>query len=467
MEMRLESDSIGECEVPVDAYYGVQTLRAKRNFPITQRSLRREMILSLGEIKMACALTNMDAGVLDNEKASLIVEACKEVMDGVYDEAFIVDPIQGGAGTSTNMNANEVIANIANKLHGDDLGSYAYIHPNDDVNKGQSTNDVYPTAGKLTALKLVKPLIEELSFMIDALDHKSIEFEDVFKMGRTQLQDAVPMRLGQSFHAYEEVLKRDLRRIKEASHEIEIINMGGTAIGTAINADPMYLANITRMLCYVTHEDLKSADDLIDGTQNTDGYVVLSSALKTCAINLSKMCNDLRLLSSGPKTGLGEINLPPMQNGSSIMPGKVNPVIPEVMNQIAFHVAGNDVTIAMASEAGQMELNAFEPVLFDSLFSSLTTMTNGIRTLREHCILGISANKERCADLLEHSVGSVTAICPYVGYKSAATLAKEALKTNTPIRTVLKEHHLFDETQINEILDVHKLTDPIHLVCKY
>ena len=467
METRLESDSIGTLELESNAYYGVQSLRAKQNFGITNRKLRKEMIESLAQIKMAAALCNSDIHTLDSEIANKIVEACEMIIEGKYHDSFIVDPIQGGAGTSTNMNANEVIANIANVLMGGKCGEYNYVHPNDHVNMAQSTNDVYPTAGKLTIIKLIDPCLYELERLVNALQAKSIEFNDVFKMGRTQLQDAVPMRLGQSFKAYSNVIKRDILRIKAVRKTMLTVNMGGTAIGTAINVDPEYLANIDKMLSYVVKEDICKADDLIDATQNLDGFSEVSSALKTCAINLSKMANDLRLLSSGPKAGIGEINLPPKQNGSSIMPGKVNPVIPEVISQIAYNIIGNDVTVTMACEAGQMELNAFEPVLLDNIFESITMLTNGVTTFIDNCIEGITANKDKCQEYLDSSVGTITAVCPYLGYQEAAKLAKEALHSNQSVMVVLKNHHLFDDNQLQEIMKINKMTDPTLLQSKY
>lgn len=467
MIFRVESDSIGYKRIDSDVYYGIQTLRAKENFSITNKRLLKEMIVSLAQIKQASALANLDANTLDAKKAEAIIKACDLIINGKFHDQFIVDPIQGGAGTSTNMNANEVIANVAIEVLNGDLGDYQIIHPNDDVNMAQSTNDVYPTAGKLTVLKLMPKLVSELERLIDALEVKAGEFNHVFKMGRTQLQDAVPMRLGQSFGAYSKVIKRDVERIKTATEAMRIINLGGTAIGTAINVDPVYLANIALMLSYVTKENLRQADDLIDATQNLDGFVGVSGALKNCAINLSKMSNDLRLLSSGPKTGLGEIYLPPKQNGSSIMPGKVNPVIPEVISQIAFNIIGNDMTITMASESGQMELNAFEPVLFDNLFESITTLTAGVTTLIDNCISGISANEERCQQLLDASVGTVTALCPYIGYKKAAELAKESLVKGINIKDLLVDHPILNRNEINVVMNVEKMIDPIHLQSKY
>ncbi len=456
---RIESDSIGSMEVPLDAYYGVQTLRAYQNFRITGYRMHNSFVVSLAVLKKAAAITNMEIGTLDKKKGEAIVSACNEVIDGKFFDSFIVDMIQGGAGTSANMNANEVIANRATELLGGKKGEYL-VHPNDDVNMSQSTNDVFPTAGKLTVLDLLPGLIARLNSLIDALLDKGVEFDDIIKMGRTQLQDAVPIRLGQSFNSYAHLFMRDVERIERASEELSYVNMGGTAIGTAVNANPDYLARIADNISKVGGIRVELASDLIDATQNTDAFVTMSSALKGCAVDLSKVCNDLRLLSSGPRTGLAEINLPAMQNGSSIMPGKVNPVIPEVVSQVAFNVIGNDVTISMASEAGQMELNAFEPVMFYNVFESITTLTHAIDTLVEHCIRGITANRERCADLLEHSVGTVTALCPYIGYKKAAEIAKESIKTGVPLRKLILEKGLMDEEKLKEILDPLKMTYP-------
>lgn len=320
-------------------------------------------------------------------------------------------------GTSANMNINEVIANRAEEILGGKKGAYQLVHPNDHVNMAQSTNDVIPTAGKLTVLDLLKPLTKELDRLAVCLTEKSEEFDDVLKMGRTQLQDAVPMRLGQTFHSYSSMVRRDVERICSISHEMYTLNLGGTAIGSAINVSEIYLHNIVPKLKKVTGYPLKQADDLFDATENLDGFVAISGAVKTCAIDLSKMCNDLRLLSSGPKTGLGEINLPARQNGSSIMPGKINPVIPEVVTQVAFHIVGHDTTITMAAEAGQMELNAFEPVVFYNLFESISTLQEAVSTLIDNCISGITANRERCLSLMESSAGIATALCPYLGIK--------------------------------------------------
>ena len=413
--MRRESDSIGMMEVPEKAYYGVQTLRAKMNFCITGKRLHPLFIRNMAKIKKAAAKTNYMAGDLDAVRMGAICKACDEIIQGQWADEFIVDPIQGGAGTSANMNANEVIANRANELLGGKLGVYDRVHPNDDVNRAQSTNDVIPTAGKLTVLDLIPGVLAELSRLEEALEDKAVEFAHILKMGRTQMQDAVPMTLGQSFHAYASVVNRDIRRIRRVSGELYSVNMGGTAIGSAINVSPMYLSHIVGNLAELSGYPLKQAEDLFDGTQNLDGFVQVSNTLKTCAVNLSKICNDLRLLSSGPKTGFSEINLPAMQNGSSIMPGKVNPVIPEVVTQVAYHIIGHDCTITMAAEAGQLELNAFEPVLFYNLFESLDTLTGAVKTLVDHCICGITANEKHCRELVESSVGIVTALCPYIG----------------------------------------------------
>lgn len=457
---RLESDSIGEMEIPENAYYGVQSLRAKENFPITGTKLHPVFIRNLAQIKRAAAIVNRKAGRLKPEISYAIESAANEVVCGMFDREFIVDGIQGGAGTSANMNMNEVIANRAIEMLCGKKGDYSIVHPNDHVNMAQSTNDVIPTAGKLTVLDLLKPLDKSLLRLSDALYQKSNEFDDVIKIGRTQLEDAVPMRLGQSFHAYATMISRDCDRLMQIRSEMYTVNMGATAIGTAINTSPFYLDNIVPTLARITGHPLTQADDLFDATENLDSFVRVSSCLKACAVNLSKMCNDLRILASGPKAGFGEITLPAMQNGSSIMPGKVNPVIPEVVTQVAFHIIGHDTTITMAAEAGQMELNAFEPVIFYNLFDSITTLTHAIDTLVDNCILGITANRERCKSLLDASVGITTALCPYIGYKKVAKLAKESLSSNVPVRTLVLKYHLMKEKELNIILDPYSMTSP-------
>ena len=464
MVTRKESDSIGTMEVPVKAYYGVQTLRAKNNFHITGRPLHGEFIRNLARIKKAAAFTNMTAHVLDERVGNAIVAACDEIIGGKLHGQFIVDAIQGGAGTSANMNANEVIANRAIEILGGTKGDYSLVHPNDHVNMAQSTNDVIPCAGKLTILGLLPGLLDELERLQKSLHQKSIEFDDVVKMGRTQLQDAVPIRLGQSFEAYAAVIGRDIRRIREQMDELKYLNIGATAVGTAINVNPVYLFHIIRNINLVCQTECVQADDLFDATQNLDCFVHTSSTLRICAVNLSKICNDLRLLSSGPKAGLGEINLPPRQNGSSIMPGKINPVIPEVVSQVAFNIIGNDVTVTMAAEAGQMELNAFEPVIFYKIFESIDTLKGAVETLIDNCILGITANREHCRRLVESSAALATALCPALGYKKSADIAKRSMETGIPVRRIVLEEKLMTEAQLDQCLNLKDMTQPGHLL---
>ncbi|MBE5962950.1 MAG: aspartate ammonia-lyase [Lachnospiraceae bacterium] len=463
MNYRMEADSIGSMLVPADAYYGVQTLRAKNNFFITGRPLHPAFIRNLANIKKAAAITNCHAGLLPVAVKDAIATACDEIVAGNLAEEFITDAIQGGAGTSANMNANEVIANRAIELLGGTKGDYSIVHPNDHVNMSQSTNDVIPSAGKLTVLELLPNAIAELKRLERAFHKKSIEFDSILKMGRTQLQDAVPMRLGQAFSAYQNVIRRDIARLEKAMDEMHTLNMGATAIGTAINVSPYYLSHIVDTINIVCHTSCRQADDLFDATQNLDGFVTVSSTLKICAVNLSKICNDLRLLSSGPKTGIGEISLPAKQNGSSIMPGKVNPVIPEVVSQVAFRIIGNDTVITMAAEAGQLELNAFEPVIFLSLFESIECLKRACATLIDNCIEGITANTDRCKELVEASVGISTALCPYIGYTKSAELAKKSLKTGRKLRELVLEEGLLNADQLNSILNPLTMTSPVYL----
>ena len=457
MNTRNEKDSVGELSIPVDAYYGVQTQRGYNNFQISGHRMHPVFIKNITLIKKAAATVNGKYGYLPKEIADAICCACNDVLAGKFADQFITDAIQGGAGTTVNMNVNEVVANRATELLGGKRGEYL-CHPNDHVNMAQSTNDVIPTAGKLTVLDLATILLGSLQKLILALDKKAEEFDDVIKMGRTQLQDAVPVRLGQEFKAYANALRRDYKRIENVLCEMRILNMGGTAIGTSINAKENYLKNIVPALSAESGYPLEQAEDLIDATQNLDGFVSVSSALKGCAINLSKMSNDLRLMSSGPKTGLVEITLPAKQNGSSIMPGKINPVIPEVVSQVAFLVVGNDVTISMSAEGGQLELNAFEPVIFYKLFESLTCLANAMDTLTVNCIEGIEANRARCEELLYSSVGVVTALCPYIGYKKAAEIAKEALKTGAKVKDLVLSYGLMDEESLEKLLDPYAMT---------
>ena len=459
-EFRTEKDSIGTKNVPEDVYYGVQSLRAAENFHITGLNMHPEIINSLAYIKKAAAITNCEAGLLDKKIAQAIVKACDEILGGKLHEDFIVDPIQGGAGTSLNMNANEVIANRANEILGGKKGDYSIVNPNDHVNCGQSTNDVIPTAGKMTSLRLLKNLKKELMRLHTALEKKAEEFDGVIKMGRTQLQDAVPIRLGQEFKAYSVAVLRDIRRMDKAMDEMRTLNMGGTAVGTGLNADEAYLRRIVPNLSEISDMELVQAYDLIDSTQKLDPFVAVSGAVKACAVTLSKIANDLRLMSSGPRAGFGEINLPAKQNGSSIMPGKVNPVIPEVVNQVAFNVIGNDVTITMAAEAGQLELNAFEPIIFYCLFQSIDTLGYAVQTFVDNCVTGITANETRCRYFVENSVGIITAICPYVGYQKAAEIAKEAIKTGESVKKLIIEQGILTEEQMDEILDPVQMTEP-------
>ncbi len=457
MNTRKESDSVGALDIPADAYYGVQTLRGYENFQITGARVNKEFIYNVTLIKRAAAKVNGEYGFIPQKTAEAIVAACDEILSGKHDNEFITDCIQGGAGTTVNMNVNEVIANRATELLGGAKGEYL-CHPNDHVNHAQSTNDVIPTAGKLTVLKLSDALLEKLLVLIDAMSAKATEFDGVIKMGRTQLEDAVPIRLGQEFKAYASALRRDYNRIKDTLREMYVVNLGGTAIGTCVNAEPKYVENIVPELSSQSGRPLVAAEDLIDATQNVDCFVAISGALKACAVGLSKISNDLRLMSSGPKTGFGEITLPAKQNGSSIMPGKVNPVIPEVVSQVAFLIIGNDVTITMAAEGGQLELNPFEPVIFCKLFESITCLANAIHTMTVNCVVGITANEKRCEELVGKSVGTVTALCPYLGYKKSAELAKEALARDMRIRDLILEYGLMDEKTLDSVLDPYSMT---------
>lgn len=459
-DFRVEKDSIGTKDVPGNVYYGVQSLRAAENFHITGLNMHPEIINSLAYIKKAAAITNCEVGILEKRKATAIVQACDEILTGKFHRDFIVDPIQGGAGTSLNMNANEVIANRAIEILGGQKGDYSIVNPNDDVNCGQSTNDVIPTAGKMTSLRLLKNLKKELLRLHKALCDKVQEFDHVIKMGRTQMQDAVPIRLGQEFKAYSVAVMRDIHRMDKAMDEMRTLNMGGTAVGTGINADEGYLRRIVPNLAEISNMEFVQAFDLIDATQNLDPFVAVSGAVKACAVTLSKIANDLRLMSSGPRAGFAEINLPAKQNGSSIMPGKVNPVIPEVVNQVAFNIIGNDVTITMAAEAGQLELNAFEPIVFYCMFQSIDTLAYAVQTFVDNCVTGITANETRCRYLVENSVGVITAICPHVGYQKAADIAKKALQTGESVRTLILQENLLNEEELDYILDPVNMTEP-------
>ncbi|HET7076777.1 MAG TPA: aspartate ammonia-lyase [Chloroflexia bacterium] len=459
---RNEHDLLGDRAVPADAYYGVHTLRAVENFPITGTPIARypALIHALAAVKQAAAQANKDLGLLDPAKADAIIAACEEIRAGRLLDQFVVDVIQGGAGTSTNMNANEVIANRALELLGRPRGDYQVIHPLEHANMSQSTNDVYPTAVKLALHVLIYHLVDAMAELRAAFEGKAEEFAGVLKMGRTQLQDAVPMTLGQEFSTYAIMLGEDEARLREASQLLQEINLGATAIGTGINAHPEYAARVCRALAAITGIPLVTAPNLVEATQDAGAFVQLSGVLKRVAVKLSKICNDLRLLASGPRAGLGEINLPAMQAGSSIMPGKVNPVIPEVVNQIAFEVIGNDITVSFAAEAGQLQLNAFEPIIAYSLFQSLTHLRAGCLTLAARCVRGITANPAHLRRMVEHSIGMVTALTPYIGYEQASAIAQEALATGQSVYDLTLARGLLTQAQLDDILRPEVLTRP-------
>ena len=459
-EFRMEKDFLGEKEIPKDAYYGVQTMRAVENFPITGYRIHPELIKSLGIVKKAAALANMEVGMLEKEIGQSIIQACDEVIAGKWNDQFIVDPIQGGAGTSINMNANEVIANRALELMGEEKGNYTRISPNSHINMSQSTNDAFPTATHIAVLFLMDQLLEATKTMQKAFVSKAKEFEGIIKMGRTHLQDAVPILLSQEFESYSRVISRDIDRISLSRQHLYDINMGATAVGTGLNADPLYIELVVRNLSEFSGLPLKCAEHLVDATQNTDCYTEVSSNLKVCMINMSKIANDFRLMASGPRDGLFEIKLPARQPGSSIMPGKVNPVMAEVVNQVAFQVMGNDLTISAASEAGQFELNVMEPVLFYNLIQSISIMNNVFTVFTEKCLIGITANKERLREYVENSVGIITAVNPHIGYELAAQIAKEAIATGASVRELCIQSGALTAEQLDLILDPFEMTHP-------
>ncbi len=461
-QTRKEHDLLGDRDVPNEYYYGIQTLRAMENFSISGVTLSFYPLLiqALAMVKMAAAMANTDLGLLKKSTSNAIIRACNELINGKYYNHFPVDMIQGGAGTSTNMNANEVIANRALEIMGFNRGDYQHCHPNNHVNLSQSTNDAYPTAVKIAAINSNKKLLNALEQLIASFRKKGEEFSDVIKMGRTQLQDAVPMTLGQEFEAYAVTLEEEIDRLKQNADLFLEVNMGATAIGTGINSEPDYAEKVIQHLRKISGLDVKNAKNLVEATQDTGAFVMYSSALKRLAVKLSKMSNDLRLLSSGPRTGINEINLPPMQPGSSIMPGKVNPVIPEVVNQIAFKVIGNDLTVTMAAEAGQLELNVMEPVIVQSIFESVEMLMNGMRTLKYKCIDGIQANKERCRELVHNSIGIVTALNPVLGYEACSSLAKEALKENRSVYDLVLERKLLSKEKLDNLLAPENMIAP-------
>ncbi len=456
---RTERDSIGEMQIQQSADYGIHTARAVDNFPMTGMQLRHfpELVQSLAMTKKACAMANMELGALDDRIGNAILRACDRVIAGEGHRDFIVDMLQGGAGTSTNMNANEVIANLALRELQKPAGDYATIHPNDHVNLSQSTNDVYPTAVRLTMVRSCPALIAQLEQLKAAFTAKAGEFHDIIKVGRTQLMDAVPMRLGHEFRAFGITIGEDVERLREVANLLREVNLGGTAIGTGINTPEGYAAKAIHHLSDVSGEKLLLAGDLIEATSDMGAFITFSGVLKRIAVKLSKICNDLRLLNSGPRAGFGEIRLPAMQAGSSIMPGKVNPVIPEVINQIAYQVIGNDLTVTLAAEGGQLQLNAFEPVIVLNILQSMRMLTRGMAVLREKCVNGIEADRERCQELLDHSLVAVTAINPYVGYAVASRVAKEALKSRRTIRDVVLAEKLMTEAQLVEAFSTDNL----------
>jgi len=460
--VRSEHDLLGDRAVPAEAYYGIHTLRALENFPITGTaiSIYPNLVVALACVKQAAAIANSELGLLDEKRAVAIRLACEEIREGKLHDEFVVDVIQGGAGTSTNMNANEVICNRALETLGHAKGEYQHLHPLDHVNLSQSTNDVYPTAIKLALTFGIRHLLVEMGSLRKAFEAKASEFESVLKVGRTQLQDAVPMTLGQEFSTYAVMLGEDEQRLAEAAALVREINLGATAIGTGINAHPDYAPLVTRRLSEVSGADFISAPNLVEATQDAGSFVQLSGVLKRIAVKLSKTCNDLRLLSSGPRAELGEITLPAVQAESSIMPGKVNPVIPEVVNQVAFEVIGNDMTVTMAAEAGQLQLNAFEPIIAHSLFEGIRHLTAGCSTLAERCVRGIEANPERARSLLDNSTALVTALTPFIGYARATEIAQEALRTGAKVYDLVLAKGLMRREELEAVLKPEVLTKP-------
>ncbi len=459
---RKEHDLLGEREVPAEVYYGIQTLRAAENFNITGISIShyQSLIEGLAMVKMAAARANFDLGLLDKKIAGAIEQACQEIIDGKWHTYFVVDGIQGGAGTSTNMNANEVIANRALEILGHEKGQYQYCHPNNHVNLSQSTNDAYPTALKIAIYRSTQKLIDVLKDLVQAFRSKGDAFKHIIKIGRTQLQDAVPMTLGQEMDAYASTLEEEIERLQQNANLFLEVNMGGTAIGTGINTHPKYRERVIEHLRQITGLPFKLAPNLVEATQDTGAFVMYSSALKRLAVKLSKIASDLRLLSSGPRAGLNEINLPKMQPGSSIMPGKVNPVIPEVVNQIAYKVIGNDLTITMAAEAGQLELNVMEPVIAQSLFENIEILKNGMITFKYRCVDGITANEERCREMVQKSISLITALNPVLGYETCTALAKEALESGKGVYELVLEKGLLPKDELDEYLKPENMIAP-------
>ena len=468
MKNRIEHDSIGEREIPADTYYGVQTLRAIENYPISGVPISKypRLIQALASIKEAAAMTNKEEGRLAPNLADVIVEAAREVREGKFDDQFPVDLIQGGAGTSSNMNANEVICNRALELLGHKKGQYKYLHPNNHVNMSQSTNDVYPSAAKIATIWCCNEFLNSLTALQDAFQAKSMEFQNVLKMGRTQLQEAVPMTMGQEFKAFADTIGQEVKSIRNMAAQCYPLNMGATAIGTGINTLPAYASRVCQNIAYVTGLPVFRADDLIEATSDTSAFVAVSGAFKRLAIKLTKVCNDLRLLASGPFAGLHEINLPAMAPGSSIMPGKVNPVIPEVVNQVSFLVIGHDVAVTQAASAAQLQLNAFEPVIIYCLFESCRMLGNACTTLKEKCVEGITAEADNCLRMVHASPGLMTAFNPYIGYEASAKIVHEVERTGKSVYELVKESGLLTEEEIAQILSPEMMTHPHALLQK-
>lgn len=458
--MRLEHDFLGEIEVPDDVYYGVQTLRAVENFKITKQKLDPEFIISIAMVKKAAAKANMSTGRMDPKIGEALVKAADEIIDGKLHDQFLIDPIQGGAGTSVNMNMNEVLSNRALELLGDKKGNYEYVSPNNHANMAQSTNDAFPTGIRVCALRKGRVLIEALHHLAQALDEKGQEFKDVLKMGRTHLQDAVPITLGQEFTAYAASVRRGARRIEDVLTHLYTINMGATAVGTGLNAEPKYIQEVAKYLAEITGEPFSTAENLVDATNNTDIFAEVSSALKVTALALIKIANDFRLMASGPRCGLNELALPARQPGSSIMPGKVNPVIPEVLNQTCYQVIGNDLAVTLGVENGQLELNVMEPVMAFNIFNSISYLTNAVNTFNLLCVQGVLAKKEQCEEWLDRSVGIVTALLPHIGYEKSSMVAKEAYKSGQPVRKIILQKKLLTKEAMDLILSPEEMTRP-------
>jgi aspartate ammonia-lyase len=460
MTTRTEKDTLGILEVPDDAYYGAQTARAIVNFPISGLKPHPSLVWATLTIKSSAAKANMETGRLSREVGNAIVQAADEALSGAHDNQFVIDPFQAGAGTSHNMNVNEVLANRAEEILGGERGKYVKVNPNDHVNMAQSTNDVFPTAMRLASLRMLAELLPEIDGLVDSLRRKGTEFDGILKSGRTHLQDAVPIRLGQEFEAYAVAIEKNGAALRACRENLYPLGLGGTAIGSGMNAEPGYIEQVVRIIHENTGFPVVNTANLVEATQNMDPFVVLSSALKGTAVNLTRIANDLRLLSSGPMTGLHEINLPPVQPGSSIMPGKVNPVILEMTNMVSFQVMGADTVVTFAAQAGQMELNVMMPVIIYNILFSIEIMKNALRKLRESCIDGITANVAQCSRYLESSVGMATILAPHIGYAAAAEIVKESLRTGRSTKEIILSRELLSPEALAEIIDPYPLTTP-------